>query len=324
MPKKSAKKAKKQDKKSDKPQGTKKREARRLTGPLSITEPEEGADVTIPADGTIRMSGTADLDGENPEDDVVYVAIADAPYNADNFPKDDAVSVVDGFWSKADVPLSKCSKDGLEQYACAWAKFPSMDDPVVVANPFNAFCTPGQVNAIQCMWFAFAADSDPLGPYDESVSSSRPLTIPVPEDARGGTVTITAEGQWRKKLSGVLYGPDGNATDLGHLRPNNNGSDPWYDEYPGADRIQDVENRKQRLIGMWDTSGTETPFSVGSSFTDQPVPATATRLFLAFHDGFEWSNNSRHVTVYVSWGRQPGIYVAGKRQPVLRSKKKKK
>jgi hypothetical protein len=164
------------------------------------------------------------------------------------------------------------------------------------------------VDATCCLWFAWAPSAPPAppGPYGEAIDSHRPVGLLVPVGAR--TVSITAQGTWRHNPS------DECASDAnGRTNAPPEAEKPEYHNY-GAGPKPGGTLPLNMLVGFWEIGGAARAacpdeladeLAIGSSWLDHEVPDGATRLFLGFHDGFEWNNNSGAVQATITWAPPP-------------------
>lgn len=164
------------------------------------------------------------------------------------------------------------------------------------------------VDARSCLWFAYAGamlrGPCPLSSDQEpDTDEHRPPMVKRPENV--GLLTTATSGTWRH------FPPDPVAGDTAASNADGMG-DPitleemgYQNAYYQSDQIANVACPVNRLIGMW-ADGTTVPlgdpFSVGVA-SAHVIHTNATRLFLAFHDGKRWHNNSWAVNTTLTWGQ---------------------
>lgn len=161
------------------------------------------------------------------------------------------------------------------------------------------------VPAQACLWFAWATDKElgtadaPQGPFDEFAPDYRPVAIDVPAGAT--KLTVSAVGIWSHK--DPRSGPDGIREAMSLKTP-----DYKSKSFRGTGAIRDVKAPLNTLVGMWQIgnvvpseANSVVPFVIGSEMKDVKVPVRAQKLYLGFHDGQEWSDNSGHVKATIRW-----------------------
>jgi hypothetical protein len=170
------------------------------------------------------------------------------------------------------------------------------------------------VSAKCCLWFAWAPPASPLsepegGPAGED-DTYRPVALPVPSAARSAALTV-GDGIWwhhdadgRRSGANGLDGTNGLPNDQRSLERQEYRS-PNYN----SEGITPLNAHLNKLVGIWEIGG-QAPLA--SSPTDQveigqnpgsiAVPPGATKLFLGFHDGRQWTNNDGSVSVALEWG----------------------
>ncbi len=161
------------------------------------------------------------------------------------------------------------------------------------------------VPAKACLWFSWASDKQlgtadaPQGPFDEFAPDYRPVEINVPAGA--AMLTVTANGTWSHK--DARSGPDGIREAMSLKTPDYKSAG-----FRGTAAIRDVKAPLNALVGMWQIGNTVpseassvVPFVIGSEIKDVKVPAGAQKLFLGFHDGQEWSDNTGQVEATLRW-----------------------
>jgi len=162
-----------------------------------------------------------------------------------------------------------------------------------------------KVPAQACLWFAWATDNElgtrdaPQGPFDEFAPDYRPVAVDVPAGA--ARLHVTADGTWSHKES--KSGPDGIREAMPLKTPDYKGK-----LFRGTEAIRDVKAPLNTLVGMWQIgngvpsqANSVVPFVIGSEMKDVEVPTGAQKLYLGFHDGQEWSDNTGHVKAAIRW-----------------------
>ncbi len=166
-------------------------------------------------------------------------------------------------------------------------------------------CTPDPkvtvaVTAKMCLWFAWAGTVT-NGPYGENGVGYTPIGL---EPIEGATsVKLSAYGgPWRHHPStNNESGPNGlSAT---RSLENQGYKSPTYN----SDDIEPIDTNLNKLLAMWEFNqgppteqAPATQLAIGDG-TTLTVPENASKLFLGFHDGYEWSNNDGVVLVEVEW-----------------------
>jgi len=173
---------------------------------------------------------------------------------------------------------------------------------------------PAQINGLivgarQAIWFAWALrgfTGAPFGEADDQAGTYRPLPLIVPEEATITSVTVTTTtGEWNHQMSVAAHASDAN----GRAETEQHLSETHASGYKNAtfrsDRITSGNYVLNRLVGLWGIDptidATEVQLGVGPTTKLVPFGTRPTKFFLAFHDGFEWSNNTGTVTVNVVW-----------------------
>ncbi|MEM7391373.1 MAG: hypothetical protein AAF492_03415 [Verrucomicrobiota bacterium] len=167
-------------------------------------------------------------------------------------------------------------------------------------NKENMETTTVTVSSQACIYFAWA-DSSATGPYGEDVGACKPVIVDVEPDDEI-TISASPSDEWSNGSEEYMWAnADGRDEPLG---TNNAYSSPNYN----SENINPNTARVCKLVGVFEENGAQ-PVSmidvINIGLSNVLIaPASATKLFLGFHDGFEWSNNedSIQVTVDISRG----------------------
>ncbi len=158
------------------------------------------------------------------------------------------------------------------------------------------------VSSKHCLWFAWWTTSPPTKGPEEEDDSSKPIGIPIPQEPPvPSKVLIEATDPtqvWRHHpADGKQSGADGISVARG-LENGGYKSDSFnsnWIELPGAINLN-------KAVAIFEVNGLaptqsapQTQKEVGSNAT-LTIPENATKLFLGFHDGRQWTNNENPVT----------------------------
>jgi hypothetical protein len=134
----------------------------------------------------------------------------------------------------------------------------------------------------------------------------------------GNLISITAEGAWSHESPPNWTGPEGKG------RPEVSGSqygifgvslvEAQLNSLVAVFLSNDVPDPSATLVGLLSGDDMTTPelnqaFVIGSGLGGIQVAAGATRLYLGFHDGYEWSNNSGSVTATITAIPEPASVI---------------
>lgn len=172
-----------------------------------------------------------------------------------------------------------------------------------------------KVLATQCLWFAWADPGFPGVEGESDTAAYRPYEVPAEKGATSVRITAatTAQDKWRHdpdpgRESGAngLNGTGGIPNDQRGLEnPNYRREAELHSLY-----LQELTTHLNKLVGVMESNDSaptsENPYNqlpIGASYLVEgdEFPANATRLWLGFHDGREWSNNQGSITVTVEW-----------------------
>ena len=190
-----------------------------------------------------------------------------------------------------------------------WFKRPNGSWEIVTASfigkSSNNFTV--QVSAKHCVWMTWAP-TNAVGPYGEDYPDYFPKGLAVPSDATG--VTTTATGTWRHDPADrEASGPDG-LNGMGGLPNEQRGLEDTAYKHAQyhSDGIAALTTFVNELVGIWDINFTppvaeneRLQIRMGASYSVNTIPTGATRLFLACHDGYQWTDNSQSIDVTVQW-----------------------
>lgn len=180
------------------------------------------------------------------------------------------------------------------------------------------------VLARHCIWFAFAATGlegpaadlgDPGTDFEFDTAHHIPPAIIVPENVT--RATFNAAGRlWRHgpvdALDSCSSDADGRVGVLCQLERAG-----YKHATYGSLAITDQQFNVGKLIGMLvdganapitevvvvpgQPAGAEALFPIGTLRAGKDIPGTAARLYLAYHDGKRWHNNSGSMSVDIDW-----------------------
>ncbi len=174
------------------------------------------------------------------------------------------------------------------------------------------------VRADCCLWLVFAPAMTELPTFHETVEDYFPVPLIVPDDNGLDSITRVklaakndAEDVWSHDNGGHTTDADGRM-DTGAVPLNPAYQAEYCDAGIGSNVIAGATLRLNQLVALWEYPAgdqtaanptqelgiglTETTLNVATAGHARPV-----RLHLAFHDGFEWSNNTGEVRVEVTW-----------------------
>lgn len=157
------------------------------------------------------------------------------------------------------------------------------------------------VSARACLWFTWADKSTAITgtPWEPDITPYRPLLMSTPNDATSIKVTRVS-GTWAHDgPGGVHTDADGKTADPRPLeRP----------DYKSANfnslNINELTAPLNKLVALF---GEDSPpaNAVSQLPVGNALAATSfggmSRVFLGFHDGYEWSNNVDEMVVLVEW-----------------------
>lgn len=183
------------------------------------------------------------------------------------------------------------------------------DAHTVVCKPYRPTTgTVVSVNARQSIWFAYAHPNYPIRTWREIGDAYRPLAIPIPSDATQVAFAANPNQIW-----GHMHGDYSQADGRGGDMP----LDPRYAaNYKEADmmglnswNITGISAKLNIFVIMFggeaSLTGTNynTENAVGLDTTPIDIPSSPapTMLYLAIHDGHEWTNNGGEIDVGITW-----------------------
>lgn len=276
---------------------------RKTSTDIEIKRPTQGTPVTVNPDGKILV----EVERLTEDIDKVLVAIRDAGAAEPNDPPDDAVELTlaaqtfSGNVYAGAVPMADPGMDN--KFLKAWPYDGEViGDPALEDFKATAAATvTAKVDARNCIWLTWAPKDYSVPTYGESGCDYRPRTLVVPSDATQAVVTVTSSGKWNHHPpTDAGTGPNGKDDQRPLEKP---------ELYKTAElKSWSIDGSTalnlNLLVGIWDwgsdTATTEIP--IGQSATiDWGGGARPEKLQLAFHDGYEWSNNSGTMDVQVVW-----------------------
>jgi len=164
------------------------------------------------------------------------------------------------------------------------------------------------VDARQSLWFAYAHPAYPVRRWLEIGDTYRPLAIPVPALATKVALSVNVSELWGH-VNGDFSQASGQGSDVpldpryqdNYREMNLQGLNSW--------NITGISTKLNMFVIMFggDASLTGTNYNteiaVGLSTTsiDIPTSPVPTKLYLAMHDGYEWTNNNGIVDVGITW-----------------------
>ncbi len=276
---------------------------RKVSTDIEIKRPTQGTPVTVDSAGMVLVEFerlTADIDK-------VLVAILDANTAEPNDPPADAVELTlnaqtfSGEVFAGAVPMVQPATDN--KYVKAWPYDGAVTrDTAVEDFTASAAATVSvTVDAKNCIWFTWAPEGYSVPTYGESGGAFRPQGLIVPSDATQAVVTVTSESEWKHDpAAGAASGPNGKNDQRPMEKPE------LYKTEALKSLLIDGSTKLNLnlLVGIWDwgpdTATTEIP--IGQSATINWGGGTRPdKLQLAFHDGYQWANNSGDMAVQVVW-----------------------
>lgn len=162
------------------------------------------------------------------------------------------------------------------------------------------------VNATACIWFAFTGTSPTIGPWGEVIANHRPPGITIPENATtvtfSATTNVGGETKWRNHPKN---GGDPNGAGPAGRDPTIDHKSQYKDASYNSDNINGTSQKLCALVGLKQTNTaspapTAEEFLIGDNLSNSPL-AGVVKLFLGFHDGYEWNNNSGVARVTMTW-----------------------
>ena len=300
-------------------------------------DPGNQPTVTTPAESMVRVVVQANLDGTH----YILAATGAGAYPDDNRFKTGTTSrlwLIAGNLYGGWVPLSQIDYDGataVNNYLRVIVAEPGgAGSPITIitdaTRQFTAVLPAtktvrARVDATNCMWFAFAnhdfgipAHPSNPGEEDRTVSPDhrciyRPQFYLKPTAASTATITNPGEAdRWRHGP----FDPGVEGTFRGTASTGGLAETIYSSSALNSADIQDNVNLKKiSLIYMWnnkeDIGGgimKHKVIPVSDLFPSASIPSaavsiptSATGLYFAAHDGFEWSNNSGSVYFNVTW-----------------------
>jgi hypothetical protein len=286
-----------------------------LSSSITITNPDlPPGETTISPDGTVKVTGIAT--------GTPLQVQARIYRSGETIPNDPPADAIPGGFNGNDFTVDKVpgayaniGTANTDNQIAVWVRYGANWD--VAFASFHAKATTTfdvKVTAKQAIWFAWAPDGYE-GPQGESGSAYRPVSLLVPADA--ASVGIEAnDDMWRHDPNNSA---SSNANGLSKQRPlerdgyrtaafNNLAIRTTTDSPRGG-----IKANLNLLVCCWQM-GTGIPpadstdeIGVGKGPTSLDVPSPlssgefAYRLMLAFHDGYQWTNNSGDITATVTW-----------------------
>lgn len=159
-----------------------------------------------------------------------------------------------------------------------------------------------QVDARHCIWFCWADVGYPNGPFQESGDVYRPHGLVVPRDAAQVLVQANSADRWTHDADNGGPITDANGANPLGLLMDVYKTTPQYH----ASNIDKLTAPLNKLVGIWETgfgppTSAQPQIEIGLSYSENFTANLRTRLFLAMHDGQEWSDNQGTVNVTVTW-----------------------
>jgi len=156
------------------------------------------------------------------------------------------------------------------------------------------------LTAKQCIWFSWVPSGSFTGPEGESGVAYRPFQLDVSEISSIKVRQLS--GSWGHSPDAARQsGADGlNGSGFPPL-PNDSRSlenNAYKSSTYNSANIQPINTNLNKLVGMLgiDSGTTASQFIVGS-WSNIVVPIGTKWLFLAFHDGHQWTNNQGEISV---------------------------
>lgn len=277
---------------------------------LNINAPIAGSTVVVDNGGTVAVSATR----TNTNIVKMFVKIfhdedPQIPRPGDALPCD--VDPTNGQCHWPAVPVAQVSLVGTENTVAVWGE---KADKSVIGNDAVDFTAQQKesfevvVSAKHCIWLAWAPPEHPDPPFEERGPVYQPSPIAVPTDKSITHVTIVAnpDDQW------AHHSPAGNRkSDAAGLV--NDQRNLERSGYQSEDlRSKNIVGTKLplnmlvTLLGINpNTRATEIGVGLSKTLPLDVDGQRPTSLFLAFHDGHQWTNNNGEVSVTVSWHDDP-------------------
>jgi len=287
---------------------------------------------TNPTGGTAQVNNQAVLrvEGEVNAEDIVRLCAykeGDEPDLTENTPDENAVEAFrhGTTFRRGAVPIVQSVVDGDVVVLVGWASNNGGAEYVQFAQLTATvnLVTEVTVDAKNCLHFAWAPNpvADPnsgefklVGPdvsgrqwgnKREEGLEYHPVELVVPEGASQLQLSIVGETKWRNCAEEEN---DGSCTsdEMGRSRTVTTKGEYQHQDYR-SEAIPRVDANLCMLVGLW---GDVDPISgspdanriakIADGTTWNVYPG-ATRLFLGFHDGYEWNNNSGQCRVSLTW-----------------------
>jgi hypothetical protein len=287
-----------------------------MTGPrpkagIEITSPKLCATevTTISEFGTINVAGTVTVHSE------VWARIYRTDEGSDAAPPADATKgIINGAnYTVANVPRARGSLPGTtpdsNNRLRVWGKIGDVWEPKDI-DPFCGRLSSATVNvpvsAMHCIWLSWADAQYPAGPFGEGANGTwnnyRPQGLVAPSNAVRVAISANGADTWTHDLDHGA--PFTNADGYGMcdlMKPQYKNTP----EYHSAN-INQLNAPLNKLVGIWETNNGPPPaardqIEIGMAYAENLTAGQKTRLFLAMHDGQEWSDNSGSVNVTVVW-----------------------
>jgi len=280
---------------------------------VAIDKPLAGTEPTLNDGGTVHVQATRI--GTGTAFAKIYAKILN---DADPIPSslpDDAVELNQigstHTFEHFHVPVATGlqTPSGNDNKVVAWpANDPNdLGTPHAVSFPVRVPSAPFtvDVSARQSIWFAWAPRDYPTTAFGEESHLYCPVQLVVPQDAglNGARISANSSHEWTHRMQSAST-RSSDADGLDDTRPMER-PDVYKVAALRSDNISGSDLELNRLVGMWGIDHTQacSEFSIGLGGGSFSFPGgTRPRLlFLGFHDGFEWSNNSGSVSVTVEW-----------------------
>lgn len=207
---------------------------------------------------------------------------------------------------------------------------PSRNNKVVVVGAYNAgnALIPGSqascgfmlmprvvqvsVGAKCCIWMTFAPAGTINGTHNETVPEYLPVSLRIPDNAIQAVVEAIA-GEWRHDPADSTKSDADGRTEKRPLQfpalyRNNPALYAQNFTGPNGEDLAAFPIALNKLIAFLDygPENINKVIEVGKNTAQTPIPIPyadprPSSLQLAFHDGYQWSNNSGSITVKVTW-----------------------
>lgn len=281
---------------------------------LDITKPAASSVVAVDLGGTIEVLATRTDTNIVKMWTKIYAGAVATPstYPVDALPCDVDSSNGKCQWPAVPVGATSLDPAGAENTVVVWGenlKEEIVGDDAVLFNATTTAEIAVEVSANHCIWLAWAPPGHPDPPYAERGDKYQPSPLVVPTDENITHVQIVANDAdtWAHLASGSKRTTDaaGLVNDSRDLEREGYRSDDLRSSNIVGSNLP--LNMLVALLGVDpDTEATEHGVGLSKTLALDADGTRAKYLFLAFHDGHQWPNNTGKVGVTVTWQEGDG------------------